>query len=121
MLIRSALAGLVFVIVLVTVSAQPVPLVTARGKVQKADKEKVTFQPRDDAGKFGKAVTLSVTGTSRITTLIPQTRDKKQVMTQKEADAKDLMPGQLIAVIYATPKGQDPVLLSAVIEPAEEK
>jgi hypothetical protein len=121
MFIRSAMAGLALLLVFVTVSAQPVPLVTARGKVQKADKEKVTFQPRHDAGKFGKAVTLSITGTSRITTLIPQTRDKKQVMTQKETDAKDFMPGQLISVIYAMPKGQDPVLLSAVIEPADDK
>jgi hypothetical protein len=64
---------------------------------------------------------LKVTGTSRIATLIPQMRDKKLVMTQKDTDAKDLMAGQLISVIYATPKGQDPVLLSAVIHPADDK
>jgi hypothetical protein len=100
--------------------AQTAPVTTARGKVLKADKESLTLQPRDDGGKFGKAITLRVTGTTRITTLAPQTRDKKLVMTQKETDAKDLTAGQMISVIYATPKGEDPVLLSGVVEPPEK-
>jgi hypothetical protein len=121
MLLRCVLASAVLLIVLLTVSAQNVAVVTAHGKVQKADKETLTFQPRDDSGKFGKGMTLKITGTSRITTLVPQTKDKKQVMTQRDTDAKDLTAGQIISVIYATPKGQDPVLLSAVIHPADDK
>ena len=100
--------------------AQMAPVTTARGKVLKADKESLTLQPREESGKFGKAITLRVTGTTRITTLAPQMRDKKLVMTQKETDAKDLTAGQMIAVIYATPKGEDPVLLSGVVEPSEK-
>lgn len=101
-------------------AADPVPLTAAHGKVVKADKESLTFQPRDEAGKFGKAMTLKLTGTSKVTTLAPQVRDKKVVLTQKDTDAKDLAAGDLVAVIYATPKGQDPVLLSAVVEAAEK-
>ena len=67
MLLRSILASAVLLIVLLTVAAQTVAVVTAHGKVQKADKETVTFQPRDEGGEFGKAVTLKITGTSRIT------------------------------------------------------
>jgi hypothetical protein len=114
---RFLLGGLVLLIAIAVVSAQPVPIATAHGKVLKSDKESLTFQPRDEAGKFGKAVTLKITGTSHITTLAPQTRDKKLVMTQRDTDAKDLKTGQMIAVIYALPSGQDLVLLSAVAEP----
>jgi hypothetical protein len=121
MIARSLIAALTFLILLAAVSAQPVPVVTAHGKVVKADKDSLTIQPRDEQGKFGKAVTLKITGTSRITSLAPQTRDKKQVMTQKETDAKDLMAGQIVGVIYAVPSGQDPVLLSAVVEPRSDK
>jgi hypothetical protein len=121
MVTRSLLAASICLVLLAAVSAQPVPVVTAHGKVQKADKETLTFQPRDDAGKFGKAVTLKITGTSHVTTLAPQLRDKKLIMAQKETDAKDLMAGQIIAVIYATPSGQDPVLLSAVVQPSSDK
>jgi hypothetical protein len=42
---------------------------------------------------------------------------------QKDTDAKDLMPGMLImliAVVYGTVKGQEPVLLSAVVQPVEK-
>jgi hypothetical protein len=120
MFTRVMLASGAFLLLLVAAFAQSVPVVTAHGKVQKADKETLTFQPRDDSGKFGKAVTLKITGTSRITTLVPQTKDKKQVMTQRDTDAKDLVAGQLISVIYATPKGQDPVLLAAVVQTADD-
>jgi hypothetical protein len=120
MLLRSVLATAVLLIVVLTLAAQRVDVVTAHGKVLKADKETVTFQPREEGGKFGKALTVKITGTSRITTLVPVTKDKKQVMTQRETDAKDLGAGQLISVIYATPKGQEHVLLSAVVHPDEK-
>jgi hypothetical protein len=117
MSLRVAIAGFFCFALLTAAAAQSVPVTEAHGKVQKADKDSLTFQPRDAGGKFEKAITLRITGTSRITTLAPQTRDKKEIMAQKDTDAKDVTAGQIISVIYATPKGQDPVLLSAVIQP----
>ena len=61
------------------IAADPVPLATAHGKVAKVDKDHLAFQPRDSAGKFGKTLMLRLTGTSKITTLAPQTRNKKLV------------------------------------------
>ena len=115
-----AAASLLF-LVSVVLAADPVPLHTAEGKITKVDKESVTVEPRDSSGKFGKAVALKITGTSKITTLMTRMMDKKLVMVQKDTDAKDLTPGQHIAVIYAEPKGQEPVLLSAVVQPMAEK
>lgn len=106
---------------MVAAAADPVPLVTAHGKVVKVEKDHLAFQPRGSGGKFGKTVMLRLTGTSKIATLAPQMRDKKLVLTQKETDAKDLKAGQLIAVIYGEPKGGEPVLLSAVVEPPVDK
>jgi hypothetical protein len=120
MFLRSTLAAVACLILVALAAADPVPVSHATGKVLKADKDSVTFQPREEGGKFGKAVTLKVTGTSRVTTLIPQTRDKKLVMTQKDTDAKDLAAGMPITVIYAAPPGQDPVLLSAVVQPDDK-
>ena len=109
-----------FLVALATVAVaagpEPVPVVTAHGKVDKADKDTLVFQPRDESGKFAKAVILHLTGTSKITTLSARMMDKKLVMVQKDTEAKDLMAGQPIAVIYAAPKGQEPVLLSAVVQ-----
>lgn len=39
-----------------------------------------------------------------------------QVTIVQSADTKDLMPGMVIAVIYGTAKGLEPVLLSAVVQ-----
>jgi hypothetical protein len=117
---RMALVGFVFLALLTAAAAQSVAVSEAHGKVQSVDKDTLTFQPRDAGGKFGKGIALKLTGTSRITTLAPQTRDKKQIMAQKDTDAKDIAAGQLISVIYASPKGQDPVLLSAVVHTAEK-
>jgi hypothetical protein len=118
---RSLIAGVACLFLALTALGEAVPMVTTHGKVTKADKETLTVQPRDESGKFGKAIALKLTGTSRITTLTPQMRDKKLVLTQKETDAKDLTAGQIVAIIYAAPKGQDPVLLSAVVLPPDEK
>jgi hypothetical protein len=120
MTLRLVLSSVVCLFLALAAAAEPVPVVTAHGKVVKVDKETLSFQPRDESGKFGKAVLLKLTGTSKITTLAPQMRDKKQVMAQKDTDAKDLTPGQFIAVIYAAPKGQEPVLLAAVVQAAEK-
>jgi hypothetical protein len=118
MRIRLSLAPVLFLLVSAPSFADPVPVSTAHGKVEKADKDTIIIQPRDESGKFGKSVTLHLTGTSRITTLSTRMMDKKVVFVQKDTDAKDLTAGMLIAVVYSTPtKGQDPVLLTAVVQP----
>ena len=78
-----------------------VPLTTAQGTVEKAEKDKVKVKPRGPDGKFAKTLVLKVTGTSRITILAPQNRGGKMVLTQRDAEAKDLQPNQQITVIYA--------------------
>ena len=95
-------------------------LETAHGTVDKADKDSVSIKPRTATGQFHKELTVRITGTSKITVLTPQNRTGKVVLTQRDADAKDLVPGQAVAVIYST--GADgPVLLSAVVMPAAGK
>jgi hypothetical protein len=101
-------------------AADPAPaLLTAHGTVEKVEKDALTIKPRGADGKFGKSLVLHLTGTTKVTTLIPQTREGKAVMTQKETDAKDLKPDQAIAVIYTS--GENPVLLSAVITAVTDK
>src|SRR5438105_4567288 len=107
------LAGLV-------AAADTPSLSTAQGTVDKVEKDSLTLKPRGPDGKFQKAITLKLTGTSKVTTLAPQTRGGKLILSQKDTDAKDLQPGQAVAVIYASVK-EDAVLLSAVVQPAGEK
>ncbi|MFO0796395.1 MAG: hypothetical protein U0804_02900 [Gemmataceae bacterium] len=97
------------------------PLLTAQGTVDKADKDALTVKPRAADGKFQKAVTLKVTGTSRVTVLAPQVRDGKVVFTQREAAAADLTPGQAVAIIYSEAGKDGAVLLTAVAQPAAKK
>lgn len=104
-----ALTGLV-------VAQDPLPLATAHGQVEKVDKDALMFQPREGT-KFGKAIALKLTGTSKISTLT--SRDGGKVVVQRDADSKDLRPKQAIAVIYTTTKDGH-VLLSAVAHPAEK-
>ena len=96
-------------------------LATASGIVERADKGTLMIKPRGSDGKFQKALTLTLTGTSKVTVLAPQKRGDKVVMTQREAEAKDLVAGQSIAVIYAEAGKDGPVLLSAVAHPAPAK
>jgi hypothetical protein len=86
--------------------------------VDKAEKDSVTVKPRSATGQFQKAVTLRVTGTSKVAVLTPQTRGGKVVITQRDTEVKDLSPGQAVAVIYAEVGSDGPVLLSAVAQPA---
>jgi hypothetical protein len=113
-------AFLVAFLVGLTVAADAVPIESAHGIIEKADKDHVVIQPRTADGKFGKALSLKITGTSRITTLVPQMRDGKVVLTQRDTDAKDLQPKQPVSVLYATLK-EGHVLLSAVVEPTPGK
>ena len=98
------------------VAAEPLPLFTAHGTVEKVDKNSLTLRPRDAEGKFGKNLTLKVTGTSKITTLTSQMRSGKLVLVQRDAGPADLQPRQVIAVIYTSVK-EGSVLLTAVVQP----
>ena len=96
-------------------------LVTASGVVEKADKESLIVKPRGADGKFQKTLTLKVTGTSKVTILTPQKRADKVILTQRDAETKDMVAGQVVAVIYAEAGKDGPVLLSAVAQPAPAK
>jgi microcompartment protein CcmK/EutM len=91
------------------------------GVVEKADKDTVIIKPRAADGKFQKAITLKVTGTSKVTILAPQKRGDKMVLTQREAAAADLVAGQAVAIIYAEAGKDGAVLLSAVGHPMAAK
>src|SRR4051794_10164442 len=104
-------AGLLFLLVVRPAPAADPVLVTAQGTLDKVGKESIAVRPRGDDGRFGKSVVLRLTGTSKITTLTPQTRAGRLVITQRDTDAKDLQPKQFVAVIYATGAGE-PVLLA---------
>lgn len=114
----TALAVLFLFVSLVRAADEPLPLSTAQGTVDKADKESLTIRPRAADGKFQKALTLKLTGTSRITTLVPQNRAGKVILTQRDAEAKDLESGLNVAIVYTTLK-EGPVLLTAVVVPAK--
>ena len=92
---------------------------TATGVVDKADKESLSVKPRGTDGKFQKTLALRVTNTSKVTILTPQKRGDKTVLGQREADVKDLIAGQTVAVVYAEAGKDDPVLLTAVAHPAK--
>jgi hypothetical protein len=96
-------------------------LLTASGTVDKADKESLVVKPRGPDGKFQKALTLKVTGTSKVTVLTPQKRAGGVVLTQREIDAKDLVAGQVVAIVYAEVGKEGTVLLTAVAHPAPGK
>ena len=111
----AAAAFLWLTVVAVAVAADPPTLATAHGAIEKIEKDVLTLKTRGADGKFSKPLVLKLTGTSRFTTLVTQSRDGKIVLTQKETEAKSLEPKQAIAVIYADDKN-DTVLLSAVVE-----
>jgi hypothetical protein len=118
---RLAVVALAFLILAgAAFAADPPNLVTMEGNVEKIGKESLTIQPRQTGGKFGKAITLKLTGTSKLTTLTTQDRSGKAVLVQRDTDIKDLQKNQNIAVIYASAKDGN-VLLSAVVLPAAEK
>jgi hypothetical protein len=111
-------AALLVIATLAAAQDAPAPLQTATGTVEKADKDTLMVKPRGADGKFQKTLTLRVTGTSKVSVLTPQKRDAKVILTQREAAAQDLAPGQAVAVIYAEAGKDGAVLLSAVAQPA---
>lgn len=115
---RSLVLAAAFGLTTLAAAQDATPLLTAHGAVEKADKESLIVKPRGADGKFQKALTLKVTGTSKVAVLAPQKRDGKVVLTQREAAAQDLAPGQTVAVIYSEAGKDGNVLLSAVAQPA---
>jgi hypothetical protein len=99
----------------------PPPLLVTSGIVDKADKDSVSIKPRGSDGKFQKTFALKVTGTSKVSIPTPQKRADKVILTQRDADAKDLVSGQSIAIIYSEAGKDGLVLLSAVAQPAPSK
>jgi hypothetical protein len=119
---RGAILAVALLLVLVpfSLAAHP-PLSVAEGRVQKVGKDELTFQPRGMDGKFGKSISLKLTGTSNLSLASYQERAGRQVLVQREIKATDLKANQLIAVVYSsTPKGEN-VLLAAVAQPASGK
>jgi hypothetical protein len=104
-----------------TLAADHPPLSVAEGKVEKVEKDALAFQPRGASGRFGKSITLRITGTSNLSSVSYQERAGKQVLVQREIKASDLKANQLIAVIYSAASKGDAVLLSAVAQPTGEK
>src|SRR6266853_893088 len=83
------------------VRAEPPALLTASGLVEKADKDSLTIRPRGPDGRFGKSMTLKVTGTSRVTILTEQKRGGKLTVVQREVETKELQKNQTVAIIFA--------------------
>ncbi len=101
-------------------AADPPPLLVAQGSVEKVDKGTLTVKPRGADGKFGKNLVLKVTGTSKVTTLMPRMQKGGMILTQKEMDVQDLQPKQTIAIVYTMLK-DSPVLLTGVAQPPADK
>jgi hypothetical protein len=93
---------------------------SSSGSVVKVEKDVLTVQPRAEGGKFGKNLTLKVTGTSKVTVWTQRKQGGKMISVQNEIQAKELQPNQHVAVIY-TSGAKDSVLLSAVALPATSK
>jgi hypothetical protein len=112
-----AVVILLFCLAGFTPAADDAPaLVTVHGMVDKVEKDVLTLKPRGADGRFGKNMTLKVTGTSMISTVTMQKRAGKLVPVQRSTDAKDLQPKQAIAIIYTT-GAAGPVILAAVAQP----
>jgi hypothetical protein len=113
------LATLALVLVArVAVAADDKPTFSvAEGKIDKVGKDTLMIQPRV-SGKFGKAITLKLTGTTKLHTISTREQGGKTVVVQRETEAKDLKKNQEIAVIYAVKKDGN-ILLTAVVKPAD--
>lgn len=115
---RLGLALVAVVVLAARAAAEPPPLLTAQGAIEKVDKESLTVKPRGPDGKFGKNLVLKITGTSKLTTLQPRMQKGNLIVAQKDTDPSDLKPRQSIALVYTMVKDRA-VLLAAVVQPAE--
>lgn len=121
---KSCRLGLALMIVVVAAAqaqtADPPPLLTAQGAIEKVDAGKLIVKTRGPDGKFGKNLVLQITGTTKIATLTPRMQKGRMVMAQKDTDAKELQPRQFIALVYTMVK-DSPLLLAAVVQPPADK
>ena len=101
-------------------SADPPPLLTATGAVEKVDGTTLVVKPRGPDGKFGKNLALKIVGTSKVTTLMPRMQKGNVILTRKDTPVKELQAKQSIAVVYTMVK-ENAVLLTAVVQPPSEK
>jgi hypothetical protein len=92
-------------------------LTTVQGTVVGFEKEVLSIQPADSKVK---AVTLHVTGTSRVSIAGTQSREGWTFMVQRDAEPKALAEKQKITAIYAV-MGTERVLLSAVAHGDDKK
>ena len=69
--------------------------------------------------KSKKSIEFKITGTSNFALFAPQVRSDKTIVTQRKAEASDLIKGQFVAVIYAE-ADKEYVLLSAVMKPMDK-
>jgi hypothetical protein len=116
---RLRIAVVLFLFVACAAVAAELPLITAHGVIEKADKDSLVLQPRDASGKFGKGLPLKITGTTKITTVGTREQGGKTVVVQRDTDAKDLHAKQQVSVIYVTVKDEH-ILLSAVVAASEK-
>jgi hypothetical protein len=115
---RLLLAVLVLFLTAALGTAADLPLFSGTGLVVKANANILLVRPRGADGQFGKAISLKLRGTSKVSTLTTQVRDGQTVAVQRDADAKDLKPNQPVAIIYTQVADKDYVLLAAVAQPA---
>jgi hypothetical protein len=111
-----ALVGVLLLAATLRAADEPTVMASA-GLIVKANAEVVILRPREAGGKFGKAVTLKVRGTSKVFALSVQKRDGQSAPVQKEIAAKDLTPNQPLTVLHAVVNDEN-VLLLALAQPA---
>jgi hypothetical protein len=104
-------------------AADDLPLLTAKGKVEKVDKkdDETTISV---APTGGKVIVLRVTGTTKFSSVSSRETGDKVVVVQRQIEAPDLKANQAIAITYTTIKEKIKdktrdvnVLLSAVVQP----
>jgi hypothetical protein len=100
-------------------AADDLPLMTAKGKVEKVDtKGDDTTVSVVPAG--GRVIVLRVTGTTKFTSLSSRDAGDKLVVVQRQIEVQDLKTNQVIAITYTSFKEKNKevyVLLSAVVQP----
>jgi hypothetical protein len=114
-----AIAAALLLCASVSLGVEP-SLATAHGSVMKVNADVLLIRPRGADGKFEKALSLKIRGTTKVTILTFREQGGQTVAVQREADIKDLKAEQMLSVIF-TNVGDAYVLLSAVALPAAKE